>query len=90
MENLKKMFVAFMFVFCLITPSIAPAVQNDMLILFSDGDFMSKSIRLYDYKEWYLSNRDNPKNIDALLKEGWSLLQVVPINAKQHYWIFVK
>lgn len=75
----------------LLMPFASIAAQKDMLILFSDGGGLSKvGTFLYTYEEFYLGKVDNPKRIDNLLKEGWSLLQIVPVNAKQHYWIFVK
>lgn len=90
MHKIKQLIFAFIVFLGLAISSVASAAQKDLLILFSDGSGLSTSASLYDYNEWYMSKYDNPKRIDALLKEGWSLLQVVPVNAKQHYWIFVK
>jgi hypothetical protein len=51
---------------------------------------LSESTMLYPPDEWYLSKYDGGKTVDGLLREGWSLLQIVPINAKQYYWVFAR
>lgn len=70
----------------------AAAAQKDILILFSEDRGLTKSVDLYDFNDWFASKHDNTKQASALLKEGWSLLQIVPVasNPKQYYWIFVK
>lgn len=91
MYNARKMILTAFLAAGLVMPFSASAAQKDILILFSDGGISSKiATFLYTPEEFYLSKMENPKRIDNLLKEGWSLLQIVPVNAKQHYWVFVK
>ena len=92
MMRVKHLLLFAIFFINLFVSSVVLAAQKDLLILFSDtgGGGLSKNTTLYLYDDWYQSNFNNPKRISDLLKDGWSLLQVVPVNAKQHYWIFEK
>ncbi len=66
--------------------------QKEIKIFIADisSGPMSENSRLYPPDEWYLSKYDGAKTADSLLKEGWSLIQIVPINAKQYYWVFAR
>jgi hypothetical protein len=73
-------------------PTARATQQKEIKIYISDtGSLpMDESTVLYPPTEWYLSKREGAKSIQEILKEGWNLFQIVPINAKQHYWIFTK
>jgi len=94
MYKLKIVICSIILSINLIMPFSALSAQNEIKILFSDTDFLSNEkpyqVKLYNYIEWSVGKKQNHKYIDDLLNEGWTLFQVVPINAKQHYWFFEK
>ena len=68
------------------------ATQSEMKIFISDEEYaiMSESVTIYPSKEWYESKRDGRTTPEAMLKNGWSLLQVIRPAPKQTFWIFVR
>jgi hypothetical protein len=95
--KLKKLLilVSLIFSLCILatTSEEGVAAQNEILILFSDTKHtmpINKDTTLYDPKEWYLEQINTKYKVGELLKEGWTLLQIVPLNVNQHSWIFVK
>jgi len=92
MRTLKKILLTSAAIFALQFSSIANAAQKDILILVSDGAVLSKSTNLYEFNDWYMDKRDHPRHVDELLKEGWSLLQIVSLNSQTNlnHWVFVK
>ena len=69
------------------------ATQSEVKIFISDSEkysIMSESIAIYPTKEWYESKRDGRTTPEAMLKNGWSLLQVIRPSSEQTFWIFVR
>lgn len=75
-----------------LNPSTVIRQQKEIKIFMADISSrpLSESAMLYPPDEWYLSKYDGGKTVDVLLREGWSLLQIIPINAKQYYWVFAR
>ena len=74
------------------TPSTKAAQQKEIKIFIVEnaGLPMSENSPLLPPLDWYQSKLDNATSASALLKEGWNLFQIIPINAKQYYWVFTR
>jgi hypothetical protein len=66
--------------------------QKEIKILIADIGSMplSETSILYPPDEWYLGKREGGKFAEDMFKTGWALLQIIPINARQYYFVFVK
>ena len=74
------------------TPSTKAAQQKEIKIFIVDNGRlpMSEISPLYPPLDWYQSKLDSATSSSTLLREGWSLLQIIQINAKQYYWGFTR
>ena len=73
-------------------PSSKTAQQKEIKIFIADiaGLPLSENSPLFPPLDWYQSKLDTATSASALMKEGWNLFQIIPINAKQYYWVFTR
>jgi len=65
---------------------VATALQADHIkVFFADG-FKDEQSKMQPFQQWYTGSSDNKYSLEELYKDGWTLSNVVKVNASAATW----
>lgn len=84
----KRIMLAFLIGMLFITNSYGFSFGEDKKIVkvFFSSSFKDENSNLQPFEDWYIGSKDRIFTLQSLYKDGWTLKDVVKINASAQEW----